>query len=98
MKRIFRQTRDAQSLAIKVSTPDGSYRPAKRDLILETWMVREPGTVTEQSGNGTTGVETLPRLEAADLARLPKGWSYSDGLLTVKDNDRFEPVRFTIQN
>ena len=98
LKRTFRQTRDAQSLAIEVSGPEGSYRPAKRDLILETWKDREPGTVTEQSGNGTTEVKALPRLEAADLAKSPKGWSYSDGRLIVKDNDRFEPIRFTVQN
>ena len=46
----FHQTRDAQSLVVEISAPEGSYRPAKRDLILETWMDHEPKTVTEQSG------------------------------------------------
>ena len=98
LRRRFHQNRDTQSLVVEVSAPEGSYRPAKRDLILETWMDREPKSVTEQSGDGATQVETLSRLNADGFANSPKGWSYSDGLVTVKDEDRFEPVRFTIQN
>ena len=98
MKRTFRQTREAQSLIISVSAPDGSYRPAKRDLLLETWMDQEPRTVTEQIGNAATGGEGLPRLSAADLAQSAKGWEYANGLLTIKDQDHFEAARFTIGN
>jgi len=98
LKRTFRQTHEAKSLVIAVSAPAGPYRPAKRDLLLETWMDHEPKAVTEQIGNEATESETLPRLSAADLAQSPKGWSYADGLLTVKANDPFDPMRFTIQN
>jgi hypothetical protein len=35
-------------------------------------------------------------VEAAALAQSPRGWTYAEGVLTVKDNDRFEPARFTI--
>ena len=98
MRRRFHQNRDTQSLVVEVSAPEGSYRPAKRDLILETWMDREPKSVTEQSGDGTTRVETLPQLDAAGFATSSKGWLYFDGLLTVKAEDRFERARFTIQN
>ncbi len=98
LRRTFHQTRDTQSWVVELSAPEGSYRPAKRDLILETWMDRAPKSVTEQSGDGAARVETLPQLDAAGLADSPKGWSYLDGLLTVKDEDHFERVRFTIQN
>ncbi len=97
MKRTFRQTCDAQSLAVEISSPDGSYRPAKRDLILETWLDHEPQTVGEQTGKDATGGETLLRLDAASLANSPKGWSYANGVVTVKDSDRFEPVKFTVE-
>jgi alpha-glucosidase len=96
MKRKFQLTQNAQSTIVSISEPEGSYRPAKRDLILELWMDREPSSVTEQSGNG--GELSLSRLNPADLAGASAGWSYANGLFTVKDNDRFEQTRFTITN
>ena len=95
MKRQFRQTRGDQSVAIEISAPDGSYRPAKRDLIVETWLDGEPKAVTEQFA--ATESEVLPRLNSADLAGPSKGWVYAGGLVTIKDNDHFERVKFTIQ-
>ncbi|HEY1663747.1 MAG TPA: glycoside hydrolase family 31 protein [Verrucomicrobiae bacterium] len=96
LKRTFRQSRNAQSLSIYVSAPEGPYRPAKRDLILQTWMAHAPAIVTEHLENGRSN--TLPPMSADDLVRSSSGWSYSNGLLSIKDNDRFEPVSFTIQN
>ncbi len=96
MKRHFHQTSNDQSVAVEISAPEGSYRPAKRDLIVETWLNVEPKSVTEQLGNATEG-ETLPRLNSGDLAGSSKGWSYTDGLVTIKDNDRFEAVKFTVE-
>jgi alpha-glucosidase len=96
MKRKFQLTQNAGSSTVEISGPEGSYRPAKRDLILELWMDREPSSVTEQSGNG--GESSLSRLNPADLAGASAGWSYANGLLMVKDNDRFEQTRFTITN
>jgi len=95
MKREFHQTRSDQSVVIEIAAPDGSYRPAKRDVILETWVDREPRAVTEQSGGDEA--KTVPQLSAGGLARAGKGWSYANGLVTIKDNDHFEPVKFTIE-
>jgi hypothetical protein len=95
MKRHFRQIRNDQSMVIEISAPDDSYRPTKRDLILETWLKREPNSVARQFGNATES-ETLPRLNSADLAGSSKGWSYTDDLVTIKDNDRFEGLKLTI--
>jgi alpha-glucosidase len=97
LKRTFRQTRDAQSLVVDISAPDGTYRPAKRDLILETWLDHEPKTVSEQAGNNPTSTESLSRLDAASLANAPKGWSYVNGAVTVKTSDPFEPVTFAVE-
>jgi hypothetical protein len=38
----------------------------------------------------------LPHLDAEALAHSPHGWSFADGLLTVKDDDSFKPMRFVI--
>jgi alpha-glucosidase len=95
MKRTFQQRRDAQTWGVDLAAPNGAYRPAKRDLILETWLDREPRTVTEQSG--TAAAETLPRLTAANLAKAPRGWFFANGIVTVKENDSFEPVHFAVQ-
>lgn len=92
MKRTFRQARDAQSWTLEVGAPEGAYRPEQRDLILETWLDREPKTVSESAGG-----EALPRLSSAELARAPRGWTFADGRLKVKDHDRFEAVRFVVQ-
>jgi alpha-glucosidase (family GH31 glycosyl hydrolase) len=96
-KRRFRQTRDDSSVIIETFAPEGAYRPAARDLILETWTEREPQSVSIQSGTGSTNVVALPHLGAGALARWAGGWTYAEGLLTVKVSDRFESVRFTIQ-
>jgi alpha-glucosidase len=91
MKRHFQQTRSASELTVEISAPEGSYRPAKRDLILETWSDQEPKNVAENS-------ETLPRMSFAELEKSPRGWSFAGGVITVKDHDQFQQVRFTIQN
>ena len=92
MKRRFHQVRDVQSTTIEISAPDGSYRPTKRDLVLQLWMDHEPASVTEQLSNG--GESSMSRFTPEQLAKAPAGWSYADGLLTIKDNDRFEAVHF----
>jgi alpha-glucosidase len=97
VKRWFRQTRDDSAVSLEISTPEGPYRPAARDLILETWTEREPQSVSIQSGTGSTNAVALPHLDAGALARSAGGWTYAERLLTVKVSDRFESVRFTIQ-
>jgi alpha-glucosidase len=96
MTRRFRQFRNGQSTSLEVAAPEGAYRPARRDLILETWLDTEPKSVAEQADGNAT--ESLPRLGAAALAKSARGWSFADGILTIKDEDLFVPVRFTVQN
>ncbi|MDE3066331.1 MAG: DUF4968 domain-containing protein [Verrucomicrobiota bacterium] len=42
MNRQSHQIREAGKVMVEISTPKGSYRPAKRALILEAWMDHEP--------------------------------------------------------
>ncbi len=90
-KRTFRQTRDDKTAAIEISAPQGSYRPTARDLIMEIWLEQMPLAVCVGTGPDKA---PLPRLDAAALAKAPRGWTYADGLLTVKERDSFEPMHF----
>ncbi len=52
MKRRFHQTRNDQKMIVDVSGPEGTYRPAARDMVLETWTDHEPENVFRQTGDG----------------------------------------------
>jgi alpha-glucosidase len=90
LKRRFHQMRNAGSIAVELSAPEGSYRPAARDLIFEVWTDRQPKSVTLAN-------EAFPRVDARAIATAPRGWTYANGIVTVKSNDCFEAVRLVIQ-
>jgi alpha-glucosidase len=94
MRRTFRQAFDEKTWTVEVSAPAGTYRPAKRDLVLETWLEREPKAVVAA---GAKPAETLPRLSVAELAKAARGWSWADGMVVIKVHDRFEAVRFAVE-
>jgi alpha-glucosidase len=96
MKRRFKQASDDHLTTIQISAPEGTYRPAKRDLVLQTWSDWEPKGISLQIGTAETSRISLPHLEAPALAKSPRGWTFADGLLTVKVNDHFESMHFTI--
>lgn len=89
LKRHFRQTQTDSMTAIEVSAPEGKYRPAARDLILEVVSHREPLSVSVQVGNGE--IALLPRADT-----LPS-WQVGDGVIIIRDEDHLEPVRFVIK-
>ena len=97
LKRRFRQTRNDGAVIVEVSGPDGSYRPAPRDLVFEVWTDREPKAVSFQTGNNAANASALPRLNSDALASAPRGWTYANGVATVKSDDRFAPVRLAIE-
>src|SRR5277367_4148837 len=97
LKRRFRQMSGKSSTIIEVSGPEGSYRPAPRDLIIEEWTDKEPQTVSVSYGESPEKPTPLLHLDASALATSGRGWSYEDGSITVKSDDRFIPERFTIQ-
>ena len=98
MKRRFHQLRNDHELIVDVSSPEGSFRPAARELFVESWMDQEPHAVSVRRGSDSANSEPLPRLAPAALAGSPRGWSYAKGLITIKENDDFGPMHFTIQN
>ncbi|MGH8024643.1 MAG: hypothetical protein ACRED1_13725, partial [Limisphaerales bacterium] len=67
-------------------------------LILETWLAGQPASVIEQTGSETAGGGNLPRMSADELAKAPVGWAWTNGLLIIKVNDRFEAMRFKASN
>ena len=96
MKRQFHQANNDQQMTIDVSEPEGTFRPAKRDMVLETWMDRQPKSVTLLSGDGLADKIVLPPLTADGLTISTFGWSFADGRLAIKCNDNFKPMRFVI--
>ena len=93
LKRHFHQTRDQGAVTVAISAPEGAYRPAKRDLIIQLWDDHAPESVSA----GPSGGEKLPHLQPAALAKAPRGWSYAGGMVMVKDNDNFAASSFSIQ-
>ena len=98
LTRRFQQTHVGKLLLVKISAPEGSYRPQARDLVLETWLMQEPQSVSIQRGDQPPGNNLLPHLSPAALVAAASGWMYSEGILTIKDRDGFEQKSFTIQN
>ena len=92
LKRRFHQVRDDRGITVEISAPEGNYRPAKRDLILEVWSDHEPKLVSADGRNGS-----LPHLKPAAFAESPHGWTYETGMIRVKEADDFKAVRFTIE-
>lgn len=82
MKRSFRQIRTPDLVTIEVSAPTGNYRPAARDLVLELWNERQPSGVFIKTGTGDKEPLT--------------GWSFKNGMLTLKTKDSYQPMRFSI--
>lgn len=97
MKRRFQQTRMDRQTTIEISAAEGTFRPAQRDLVLETWMDHQPESVTHQSGDKVADKILLPFLAADALKKSTRGWSFASGRLTVKCNDSFKPMRFIIK-
>ncbi|HTR43637.1 MAG TPA: glycoside hydrolase family 31 protein [Pseudomonadales bacterium] len=96
MKRQFSQAYDKKQAIIKVSAPDGSYRPAQRELVLELWTDHEPKNVSlETEGQASKKME-LPRLAGNDVADNSSGWSFDNGVLTIKTQDTFAPMEFVV--
>lgn len=96
LKRIFHEIETGGSKVVEISAPEGKYRPASRDLVLETWMDNPPQSVTEQIAQNAS--ENLPHLDPGALTSSPRGWSFANGLLRIKDKDRFDVARFTIRH
>jgi len=97
MQRRVHQSCNDQKMVVDVFGPEGSYRPAARDLVLEIWTDHEPQNVFRQAGEAGLDRVSLPHLDAGTLAHSRPGWSFANGLLTVKGEDGFKPMQFVIE-
>jgi alpha-glucosidase len=92
MRRRFSQTRTATTTTLDVAAPDGSYRPAARDLILSVVSNGEPSRVT-------SGTATLTRYTPAELSTHASGWTVAPdtGFLVVKQPDTFAAMHVVVE-
>jgi alpha-glucosidase len=90
-RRRFASRKTDTGLVIEVGSPDGSYRPKPRPLVL---VVRShPNAVSVASGSAS-----LRRLTEAEWEKAERGWMTKEGSLRVKLPDRFEPVEIRIDD
>jgi Domain of unknown function (DUF5110) len=97
MKRRFHQTSDGQETTIEISAAEGGYHPAKRNLVLETWMDHQPKSVTLLTGYEMADKILLPHLTENTLAKSKSGWSFANGRITFKTNDSCKLMQFIIE-
>lgn len=95
MKRHFSQRTKGRQTTIEISAPVGSYRPAKRNFVLQLWTEGKPRNVKLEAGNPFQKL-SLSEFAPDALTNAPTGWSFEGGLLTVKSPDDFSPMQFTI--
>jgi alpha-glucosidase len=94
-RRRFHQVRsDDGAVTIEVSAAEGTYRPKTRDLFLQLWAERPPGSVFFRTGNGTA---KLPQVKAEELNTAVQGWVWTDGKLLIKEDNRSDVMQFTIR-
>jgi alpha-glucosidase len=98
MRRNFLQIQKAQKVIVEISGPEGSYRPTKRDLILQLWTASKPAKVSLETGKKLSESSALPELDANAATKALSGWSFQSGLLTIKCPDNFAPVKLTIED
>jgi alpha-glucosidase len=98
MRRDFHQIQDGKKTMIMISRPEGSYRPAKRDLILQLWTDSKPGNVSLETEDKGWQKTALPELAANATTKAPSGWSFASGLLTVKCPDNFTAMKLTVED
>ncbi|HVU26845.1 MAG TPA: glycoside hydrolase family 31 protein [Verrucomicrobiae bacterium] len=94
MRRNFHQISDAQTVTIEISAPQGSFRPAKRDLILETWLDAAPQSVSVKTGDDAV---SLSELSASNANVSSSGWNYTNHLLSVKLPDVWQAMAIHIK-
>lgn len=86
-RRRFAAHKDASGLVIEIGSPEGSYRPQPRALLLTLRTAVNAASVS-------VGGVALPRVDA--LQKVERGWTEGAGALLIKLPDRFERVEIRI--
>jgi alpha-glucosidase len=91
LRRRFSQSREGRRVTVEVGAPEGSWRPAPRELVLRILAEGEPARVT-------VGSRALPRLAADAWARTAEGWMRAeDGFVVVKGPDAWTALQVTLE-
>jgi len=93
LRRRFRATLEAGRWTLQSGAPEGTYRPAARDLEVEVRGLGGDPVSVSAAG------QALSRLDEAAWAAVPgrAGWRRSDtGALLVRTRDRWEPFTITV--
>jgi len=91
LRRRFSQSRNATTTTIEVAAPEGSFRPAARDLVLSLHGLSEARTVT-------SGSTAMTRYTPQELRTHPSGWAVSDtGFVVVKQPDNFGALHIVVE-
>jgi alpha-glucosidase len=91
MRRRFSQARSETTTTIDVAAPEGTFRPAARDLVFSVQWAGDIRRVT-------SGTAALTRYTPQELSTQAAGWTVSDtGFVTIKQPDRFEATRVVIE-
>ena len=88
-RRRFASRREPSGLVIEIGSPDGSYRPQPRPMLL---------TVRSQADAARVSVGGVSLLRVADLEKAERGWTARDGSLMIKLPDRFERTEIRIED
>ncbi len=91
LRRRFTARMEGARWTLQAGAPEGTYRPAARDLEVELrGFGADPASVT-------MGAETLPRLDASGWSAMRPGWTRGEsGEVVVRTRDRFEPFTLTV--
>jgi alpha-glucosidase len=95
-RRRFAARREPSGLVIEIGSPDGSYRPQPRAMVLTVRSQADAQRVSVRTG-GAAAV-SLTRMNAVELEKAERGWTATDGSLTLKLPDRFERVEIRIDD
>jgi alpha-glucosidase len=87
-RRRFAWRREASGTTIEIGSPDGTYRPQQRGMLL---------TIRSQAAaRVSVGGVSLP--QTADLEKAERGWNMKDGSVMIKLPDRFERLEIRIED
>jgi alpha-glucosidase (family GH31 glycosyl hydrolase) len=90
LRRRFTARMDGGRWTLQAAAPEGSYRPATRDLEVEVRGLGDAASVT-------VGAEALPRVDAPAWSTTRLGWRRrEDGGIVIRMRDRFEPFSIAI--
>lgn len=99
LKRKFSQKRNDQEISLTILPLEGHYSFPERSLILEIVVDQKPHSVTFQYQDDPFEEMAVLMYSDPDIFKQKdRGWTYLDGIITIKDQDGKRPVTFKLKN